>query len=399
MLTKIKIGVLREGLQQVGHTLDTKAASVGSWLYIIARKAKVSPAGEDKSKVLLYTTDMGLTRTLLRIPAEVEKDGEAIVPPKLLASILSGLPDDESIELALSPSGSKLQVKYASLKSEVAVHADAPKTAEVLKTIPFNAKPDTTVPASALVDAINRTLFCTATNDGAISEGPWLSSVHLATGDSSLVAIATNRIIAGQAEVLEGTIKAGYAGGVHRNALIALKALLAKRKEEEVTITNVSNQSGQSNESLFRFSDVILGVRQLSKPYPAAVAKVFNIPESFRAARIHRKILLGVFGRLSAFAEKSSFTISFSGDKATLETRGFNSIFQEQVALVEKIEGPVVKVGLSISDVTNVLTSMQSEDVVIRFHTSDDHVHMQEGDLNFKYVLSPVTINWGTKGK
>src|SRR5260370_35453804 len=104
----------------------------------------------------------------------------------------------------------------------------------------------------------------------------------------SCVAKATNRIIAGQAEVLDGSIKAGYAGGVHRNAFPALKALLAKRKEEEVTITNVSTVGGQPNETLFRFSDVILGVRQLSKPYPSAVLKVFNTPGSFRSARVNR---------------------------------------------------------------------------------------------------------------
>lgn len=397
MLTKIKIGVLREGIQQASHTLDSKASSIGSWLYLIARQTKGANGG-DPGRLYLYSSNLGLSRMLLKIPAEVTKEGEAIVPPKLLQSILNGLPDDEDIELTLSASGSKLQAKYASIKSEVAVHADAPKAAEVLKTIPFNAEPNVTISAATLVECINRTLFCTASNDGAISEGPWLSSVRLETSDGSVMAIATNRIIAGQAEVLDGSAKSGYSSGVHRDALLALKALLSKRKEEEVTITNVQTQSGQSNETLFRFSDVILGVRQLSKPYPLAVGKVFTTPESFRSAIINRKVLLGVFSRLSAFAEKSSFTIAFTGDKVTLETRGFNSIFQEQVASVGDA-GTVVKVGLSIADVFNVLTAMQSEEVVAKFHTAADHVHLQEGDSNFKYVLSPVQINWGTKEK
>lgn len=402
MLAKVKIGVLRDALIQASYTLDIKAASIGSWLYLIAKAGKISPAGGDKSALYIYSSNLGMARTLLKIPAEVTKEGEALILPKLLQSILASLPAEDDIELGLSASGSKLQVKYESIKSEIAVHADGQKAAEVLKTIPFNAKPVTSVSASSLVDVINRTLFCTASGTAAISEGPWLSSVCLESGDGTLMGTATNRIIAGKAELHDTLVTGICSFGIHRDALVALKALLSKRKEEEVTITDATmldKATASTNEILFRFSDVILGVRQLATTYPKAVEKIFVLPSGYNHATVNRKLLLNVFGRLGAFAEKSSFTLSFVGDKITLYTKGFNSIFQEQVAKSEKTEGNVT-VGLGIAAVINILSAMQSEDVVIRYKTNDDHVHFQEGESNFKYVLSPVVVPWAPgKGK
>src|SRR5208282_904838 len=173
-------------------------------------------------------------------------------------------------EMGLSASGARLQIKYGAIKGEVAVQSDGPLANEVFKTIPFNAKSCATISSKVLVDAINRILFCSASNDGAISEGPWLSSILLQVSNDIVMALATNRIIAGQAELHDILATGNYTGGIHRGALIALKALLSKHKaEEEVTITNAVAADGNTNETLFRFSDSILGVRQLSKPYPA----------------------------------------------------------------------------------------------------------------------------------
>lgn len=386
MLTKVKIGLLRDAMAQASHTLDSRASSVGSWLHLMARP----------DKLYVYSTNLGMARTFIKIPAEVTKEGEALILPKLLQSILASLPAEDNIEIGLSASGAKLQVKYESIKSEIAVYADGPKATAILQTIPFNAKSCATVSTTALVDVINRVLFCAASSEGAISEGPWLSSLRLQVSAGLIMGIATNRIVAGQAEVLDGLATGDYTGAIHRGALLALKAILTKRKEEEVTITNVDSNEGSTNETLFRFSDVILGVRQLSKPYPTAVSKVFTTPEAFKTTRINRQILLSVFGRLGAFAEKNAFTITAAGNKMTLQSKGYNSNFTEQVALLDTVAESVT-IGLGISDMMNVLTAAQSEDVTIRFKSNADHVHVQEGDTNFHYVLSPVTVEWEKK--
>lgn len=400
MLAKVRIGVLREALIQASYTLDTKSSSVGSWLYLIAKQGKTSPAGNDKSTLYIYSSNLGMARTLLKIPAEVTKEGEVLILPKLLQSILASLPAEDDIELGLSASGAKLQVKYESIKSEIAAHADGQKAAEVFKTIPFNAQPITSVSAASLVDIINRTLFCTASGQASISEGPWLSSVCLESGDGTFMGTATNRVIAGKAQLHDTRVTGTCSFGIHRDALVALKALLSKRKEEEVTITDAkTTELTSTNEILFRFSDVILGVRQLATAYPKAVEKIFCLPSDYNNATINRKLLLNIFGRLGAFAEKSSFTFTFSDKKVILYTKGFNSIFQEQAAKIEKTEGNIT-IGLGIAAVINILSVMQSEDIIIRYKTGDDHVHFQEGESNFKYVLSPVVVPWAaSKGK
>lgn len=393
MLTTVNIGALRSAVQQAMHTLDSKSTSVGSLLYLFARAGK----DEADGKLYIYSSNLGMARTLTKVAAKVTKDGEVLILPKLLSSILASLPEDETIDLALSANGSKMQVKYGTLKSDIAVHADAQKATEVLKTIPFNAKPRTSVSAATLVDLVNRTIFCTASGTASISEGPWLSSLSLEAGDGAIMGTATNRIIAGQAKVHDGLVVGPYAFGVHREALGALKALLSNRAEEEVTLTDVTTGEGGANEVLFRFSDVILGVRQLSVSYPKQVAKIFTVPDAYQSATITRSQLLSVFGRLSAFAEGNSFTLSFAADKVTVATRGYNSIFQEQVAKIEKTEGTIT-IGLGIADMVNVLNSMRAEEVIIRYKTADDHVHMQEGSSDFRYVLSPVQVSWA-KGK
>lgn len=395
MLTKVKIGALSAAVAQASHTLDSRAASIGSYLHLIAR----GPKGDQEGRLYVYSSNLGMARTLLKLPAEVTKDGIALIPPKLLQAIIGTLPAGDDIELGLSPSGAKLQVKYESIKSEIAVHADSQKNTEVLSTIPFNAKPNTSVSSEALVDIINRTLFCTATGANAATEGPWLSSVLLEVGDSAVVGTATNKIIAGKAFVHDGLVTSKMSVGIHREALVALKTILSKRKDnEEVTITSVNSSEGVSNEILFRFSDTILGVRQLAKAYPAVVAKIFTVPNNYKLATLNRGVLLASLGRLGSFAEKGSFTVSFAGSKATLVTKGYSSTFQEQIAKQEESEGTVT-IGLGISDVVSVLTVMKSEDVVLRYINDEAHVHFQEGDSEFRYVLSPVQITWGAKGK
>jgi len=388
MQTTVNIGVLQQALPQASFTLDSRASSIGSWIRIMARTDK---------GLYIYSDNQGTSRTLIKVEANVIKEGEAIVLPKLLAGSLLGLPADEDVELMLSPSGAKLLVKYGSVKAEIAIHADAPKTAEVLKTIPFNAKSSFTVSAASLVNVVNRTIFCAATSTESISEGPWLSSVLLGTRDSLVMATATNRIIGGQAEVPDEFVTGDYTLGVHRDALVALKALLSKRQKEEVSITIVTAQGSQPNEVLFRFSDVILGVRQLSKPYPTAVSKIFITPGTFNSTRVDRKVLLSSFLRMSAFAEQNTFTINFAGDKLTLTSKGHSSTFQEQVGAT-KMEGNVT-VGLGIASFVSCLTAMEGEEVVIKYASVKDHIHLQEGDLNFKYVISPVTVEWEKKGK
>ena len=64
MQIKVNIKVLREGIAQASHTLDTKASSIGSWLHFIAK-------GTDT--LYLYSNNMGTARTLLNIKAEVVK--------------------------------------------------------------------------------------------------------------------------------------------------------------------------------------------------------------------------------------------------------------------------------------------------------------------------------------
>ncbi len=394
MQLKVKIGELREAITQASYTLDSKASSVGSWMYLIA----VVATEKDESRMYVYTSNLGMARTLLKISADVTKGGYALIVPRLLGQIISNLPAEEEIELGLSASGAKLQVKYGTLKSEIAVHADGQKASEVLSSIPFNAKPSLTVSAATLVDLINRTVFCTASGSNAITEGPWLSSVLLEAGDSTLVGTATNRIIAGQAEVHDPLVKGNFSGAIHRDALGALKAILSRKKEEEVTITNATSITGATNEILFRFSDAILGIRQLAKPYPKAVAKIFTVPGDHKAATINRAELIKVLARLSAFAEKGTLSLTFNSGTVVLATRGYGGAFQETVAKTEKSEGSVT-VGLGLSDVSNVLSVMKSEDVVLRYGSDADHVHAQEGEANFKYVLSPAEIEWATKAK
>ena len=394
MQAKIKIGDLREAITQASYTLDSKASSVGSWIYLIAMAA----TEKDESRMYVYTSNLGMARTLLKIPADVIKSGYALIVPRLLGQTIGNLPAEEEIEIGLSASGAKLQVKYGTLKSEIAVHADGQKASEVLSSIPFNAKPCFTVSAATLVDLINRTAFCTASGSNAITEGPWLSSVLLEASNGALVGTATNRIIAGQCEVHDPLVTSVFSGGIHRDALVALKAILSRKKEEEVTVTNATSNTGATNEILFRFSDAILGIRQLAKPYPKAVAKIFTVPGEHRTATINRAQLINVLARLSAYAEKGTLSLTFNGSTVVCATRGYGSAFQESVAKTEKSEGPTT-VGLGLSDLSNVLSVMKSEDVVFRYGSDSDHIHVQEGESNFKYVLSPAEIEWGNKGK
>lgn len=400
MQIKVQIGALRDAIAQASHTLDTKVGSTGTWLYLIAQQTVQVPEKPATSKLYLYSSNLGLLRTLSKIEAEVEKQGEAAVSPKLLSSALLGLPAEDQVELSLSPSGSRLQVRYGQVKSDIACLADAPKSSTYMKTIPFSAKPITSIAASSLVDIINRLLFCTASGDNMINEGPWLNSIYLESSEGTIWSMATNRALAGQAIVVDSLIQPGFKAGIHRDAMQALKSLLAKRKQEEVTIT-VSGE-GDGSEVLFRFSDVILGVRLIGKPYPVVYKKVFKVPEKYQTVTVGRKQLSDLLNRLVGYAETDAALITFNGDKIAFVTKGFNSAIQETlVPNAANTSGTASKIGLSVPGMQTVLVPMVSDTVTIQFAGDNDSVYFIEGpkESEFRYVLSPVTPPWVKGGK
>lgn len=387
MHIKVNIDVLRDGLSKVLSSLDNKVGSIGNWLFLVAQKEETT-----EGTLFLYTSNMSTVRTLYKVTTKVERAGEVAISPKLLSSILTGLPGEGSIELACDK-GTKVQVKYGKVKSELAILSDATSSKLYLKNLSFNTDPITSISVPVLVESINRTLFCAATGENAISDAS-LSSIYMETEEDMIRSISTNKIMAGKAEILDPLIKNGFKAALHRDGLSILKSLINKGYET-VSIIPITEE-GIDKEVLFRFDNVILGIRLGGRPYKVApITNVLNVPEGYQSLSVDRKNLINVIKRLSGFAEQSDFSLSLATDKLTLLTKGHSSIFNEELSTSGEVKG-ITTIGLNINDIISVLSTMVSENVFIYYKDDTGHFYMIEGTENspFRYVLSPIRLSW-----
>lgn len=379
MKLSVQIGSLRTAILESALTLDSKA-SLGSWLYLIA-----------KDKLTLYSSNLGLLRSINTIDAEITEQGEVAISHKLLIATLMGLPETEKVTLS---SGTKLEVKYGKVKSNIALLPNPPSSKTFLKDFPSDTIEATLeLQSITLLDQINKVIFCTADSDNAINDGPWLSSVYLHSAKENMIQlVATNKIIAGQATIQEPNIKAGIKIVAHKDAWVVLRSLAAKRKKDHVSIIVADN------EMFFKIGNSILGVRKLGRPYPETVLTILKVPDKFTSVSIDRAAILSILARLSAFAESNTLVLTFGEEVATLYTKGFNSTFEEKVPTDSKIKLEV-KIGIGLQDMSNILSSMNGSTVVFKFLTSKDPVYLLEGteDSENKYIMSPISTDWEEK--
>jgi DNA polymerase III subunit beta len=336
------------------------------------------------ANVLLKTENSGLklTATNLEIgincwvPGKVAEEGEITVPAKLLADLVSSLPN-QRIDLQFSAKDRTLKVTSGGSRSSIkGIEADEfPVVAAIGDT------PATSADSRALRDALAEVVFAAASDESR----PILTGVltRLA-GETMTLAAADNYRIAVRTLALAKAVTPEMTIVVPARSYAELMRILPDA-EESIEITVTPNKS----QVLFHVAGIDLVSRLIEGQFPN-YEPVIPTAHTSRAV-LDREAFLAGARRASIFARDSANIVKIelggeAGDGVAITAHAAD-VGDEADALDATLEGQSTSIAFNARYLVDVLTNLGAEEAalelsgplapgVIRGIGKDDYVHV-----------------------
>ncbi len=336
------------------------------------------------ANVLLRTENAGLklTATNLEIgincwvPGKVTDEGEITVPAKLLADLVSSLPN-QRIDLLYSAKDRTLKVNCGGSKSSIkGIEAD-----EFPVVAAIGDAPATSADSRALRDALGEVVFAAASDESR----PILTGVltRLA-GDTMTLAAADNYRIAVRSLTLAKPVSPEMTIVVPARSYSELMRILPDA-EESIEITVTPNKS----QVLFHVNGIDLVSRLIEGQFPN-YEPIIPIEHTSRAV-IDREAFLAGARRASIFARDSANIVKVelggeAGDGISITAHAAD-VGDAADALEATVEGQATTIAFNARYLIDVLSNLGADEAalelsgplapgVIRGVGKDDYVHV-----------------------
>lgn len=298
------------------------------------------------------------TQTTLVAKVELEAETSRIegidtvaVPSKLLLDILKSLDD---VPMTFSVDAKTLAIDIVSGEGKYSLAGQNPET---FPTMPVIEETTTThIPASVLVNAINKTSFAASTDDSR----PQMTGIYVEmTPDcTTFVATDAHKLVRYQRTDVVADESTNFI--LPRKPITLVKNIMASRKEE----TDVTIQSNNVNVT-FTFDNFYVVCRLLEGRYPNIDAVIPK--ESPCKLTVDRLSLLNVLRRVSLFASKSTYQVRLSITNRELtisaEDIEFSNNANEKMAC--DYEGEPMEIGFNAKFLMEMVSNLDTENIVI----------------------------------
>lgn len=336
------------------------------------------------ANVLLKTENAGLklTATNLEIgincwvPGKVADEGEITVPAKLLADLVSSLPN-QRIDLVFSPKDRSLKVTCGGSRSSIkGIEAD-----EFPVVAAIGDSPATSADSRALRDALSEVVFAAATDESR----PILTGVltRLA-GDTMTLAAADNYRIAVRTLTLAKPVSPEMTIVVPARSYAELMRILPD-SDAPIEITVTPNKS----QVLFRVEGIDLLSRLIEGQFPNYEPVIPTDHTS--SARVDREAFLSSARRASIFARDSANIVKVelggeAGEGISITAHAAD-IGDAADTLAAILEGQATSIAFNARYLIDVLSNLGAEEAslelsgplapgVIRGVGRGDYVHV-----------------------
>lgn len=331
---------------------------------------------EDGS-VELQATDMEIG-VRVKVDAEVERDGTAVLPGRLLLDVVRSLPNKD------------LSLEYKSDRQDVEVVSGSARFQ--LRTLPSEDFPKLPtadganalkVPAPAFVDTVSR-VGRAASRDEA---RPHLTGVLVSAGGTELRMVATDSYrLAVKETKLEKALDRELEVNVPVRALQELTRIASSDGTEEIEIAALENQV------VFTAGDVVLSSRLIEGRFPNYKQL---LPETYEhELRLSRAELLDVVRRISLLAQKNA-PLRMKFEDGSLEVSAETpDIGEAREAIPAPFKGETLEIGFNPEFLQDGLDSAESEELILKLISPHRPGLIQSGDDGgFVYLVMPVRLN------
>jgi DNA polymerase III subunit beta len=328
-------------------------------------------------RVELQATDMELG-IRVSVPAQVEREGEAVVPGRLLLDVVRSLPKEE------------MSLEYRSSQQDVEVVSGTAKFH--LRTLPLEDFPKLPesggstmrVPSGAFVETINRVARSASRDETR----PHLTGVLVSASGKELRMVATDSY---RLSVKETSLDEALDGELEANVPARTLQELGRvaggdNPEAEIEIAALENQV------VFTVGDTVLSSRLVEGRFPNYRQL---LPESFEhELRLATGELLEVVRRISLLAQKNApLRMAFS-DGALEVSAQTPDVGEASESLPVPFKGEPLEIGFNPEFLRDGLESAESDELVLKLISPLRPGLIQSGDDGgFTYLVMPIRLN------
>jgi DNA polymerase-3 subunit beta len=327
--------------------------------------------------VELQATDMEIG-VRVKVEADVEHPGTAVLPGRLLLDVVRSLPNDA------------LSLEYKSDRQDVEVVSGSARFQ--LRTLPSEDFPklptaegaaSLRVPAPAFVDTIGRVARAASRDEAR----PHLTGVLVSGGGSELRMVATDSYRLSVKETkLEKPLERDLEVNVPVRALQELMRIASGDGTEEIEIAALENQV------VFTAGDVVLSSRLIEGRFPNYKQL---LPETYEhELRMARAELLDVVRRISLLAQKNA-PLRLKFEDGSLEVSAETpDIGEAREAIPAPFKGETLEIGFNPEFLQDGLDSAESDELILKLISPHRPGLIQSGDDGgFVYLVMPVRLN------
>ncbi len=322
----------------------------------------------------LSATDMELSiRTGL--DADVDGEGSAVVPGRLLGDIVRQLPADE-VEIEYQAEENTLLVTSGSASYRLRTYAveDFPRLPEV------EGAPTSSLDAEPLLEAI----ACVARAAGRDESRPVLTGVFVHLGSSRLAMVATDSYrlsvkesdIAGDVPELEAIVPA--------RALDELRRIAGGGGQVELAVLD--------NHVAFGAGGVWLTTRKIDGQFPDHTKLIPESSEFVVDLSLTRTELLDVVRRMAVMAHRSSpLRLRLAEGELTISVQT-PDVGEARESLPVAYSGEPLEIGFNAAYLQDGVESVEGDELLLRLINPLRPGLVQGPEEGFRYLIMPIRL-------
>jgi DNA polymerase III subunit beta len=367
MKIKASRDALVSRLQVAGRAVSTRTAvpSLGGILI---------EAGD--SNLTLRATDMEIG-LVLEVEADVEAQGTALLPGRLLVDVVRNLPPGD-VNLALRPEQRDVELTGGTAR----FHLRTLPPEDFPRLPKFEGEP-ITLPGEAVADTVERVARAASRDEVR----PILTGVLVTAEERTLTMVATDsyRLCVKHTE-LDQAVSQALEANVPARALRELSRIVAAEAVAEVEIALLPNQV------VFRADGVVLSSRLIEGQFPSHRQL---IPESFEhEVRLPRGELLEVARRIGQLAQRNApLRLAFSEGELTISAET-PEVGDASEVMPAPFSGEPLEIAFNPEFLIAGIESIDSDELVLRLSSPLRPGLLRPLDRDdFSYLVMPIRLN------
>jgi len=308
---------------------------------------------EIKDNVLTISATDLQTSMVTSLPIEAKEEGRVAMPSKILIETLKTLPDQP---VAFSVDTTTLAIEISAGDGKYKLSGE---NAEDFPKIPVvdNAS-SVAIPASVLAEAINKTIFAVSNDELR----PAMSGVLVQLAEQSATFVATD------AHKLVRYRRNDIRTENPTSLILPKKALSLLKSSLPIEDTAVSVEYNSTN-AFFKFANIHLICRLIDERYPDYEAVIPQVNPN--KLTLDRHTFLNSLRRVVIFANKTTHQVrlKISGSELHISAEDLDFSNEAHERLSCQFEGDDMEIGFNAKFLVEMLTNLDSEEVVIEMST------------------------------